>query len=398
MRRKANQIPWRRVSEAKTTCWAAWRTFNYLRKPSSALYVQLLFLFEAKEFVVQALALEQMSRSGIGQVALTLFTTVVLLNGLAPLGMTWIVNRVNRIKDDPVRRRVEASKWLARLLLFDATCDLLYSFFGLAHLIFRYLRIFGEADASTAELEILNRFQRSTGSTTGDLKALMLLEEGRTTHFGGVSLGDVAIKFMSRGLPLLQAPFRVMSAFAIRQSLSAAYAKQAGPAAKASQASTLGDKGQTSSSTSQTCNDATPSRSIMRRRMVMLVRRSAFKGKYNPVPCWAAGSLFVVVVTFCTIVYVRLWSWGECPVPEIRQSCAVRAFPIFRTYDDAEDYGCRSCACNTLFYVNENCTAALTAARNSSAAADLFTDKSYATARGCHAPRLRVEAMRRFPW
>ena len=91
----------------------------------------------------------------------------------------------------------------------------------------------------------------------------------------------------------------------------------------------------------------------------MLVRRSAFKGKYDAVPGWAAGCFSVVAVAFCLVVYGLLWTWGECrEIPEIQQSCAVRAFPIFTTvYESAEDFSFRSCSCNTLFYVSENCTA-----------------------------------------
>ena len=170
-RRKAGQTPWRRVSEAKSTFRAVWRCLNYLRKPTSAHYVQLMFVFEVKEFIFQSLALELMSRSGIGREALTLYTTVVLLNGLTPLGMRWIVHRINRI-EDPVRRRVEASKWLARLCLFDATCDLLYSFFGLAHLMGRYFGMFVlEADVYAAELETLKRYSGNVPQTLIDLKA-----------------------------------------------------------------------------------------------------------------------------------------------------------------------------------------------------------------------------------
>ena len=409
--RQANYVPWRRVSETKTTCWAIWRAQKYLRHPASAHYVRLMFALEVKEFVFQALALEQMSRAGIGRGALTFFTTVLLLNGLTPLGMSWIVNHVNRI-DDAVTRRKLASTWISRLLLFDATCDLLYSFFGLAHLIYRYVQIFSEADMYAGEQQIINRFVTSVrdGQGKNDLRAYMLLSESRATLFGGDSGWDIFIKVMARAIPLLQAPFRVMSAFSIRQGLNAANyrgdsgpaaeAKPAGTAAAAATASTLAENDKTtsssdsgsdsgngsgngsgnsgkSSSTAHTHSDTTPASSTVRRRMVILVRQRAFKGRYNVVPCWATGLLFVVASTFCSIVYARLWSWGECPVPEIRQSCAVRAFPIFHVYDDAEDYGCRSCSCNILFYVNENCTAALTE-MNSSVAEIKDT--------GCHAP------------
>ena len=219
-RRKAHYTPWRRVSEAKTTFRAVWRGFSYLRKPTSAHYVRLIFLFEVKEFVFQALALEQMSRAGIGPIALSLYATILLINGAVPMATRRVIGRINLI-DDPVRRRAEASKFIARLLLFDATCDLLYSFFSLGHLIFRYLRIFGEADAAAAELRMVKAYVINVGSKEADVKAFLLLSEAENALYGSKSSYDTIVKFMSRIAPLMQAPFRVMTAFSIRQSLSA---------------------------------------------------------------------------------------------------------------------------------------------------------------------------------
>ena len=64
-----------------------------------------------------------------------------------------------------------------------------------------------------------------------------------------------------------------------------------------------------------------------------------------------------VVLAFSTTVFIRLWTFGECPILEIRESCAVRAFPIFGDGYGAGggDSGCRSCACNTLFYIDKSC-------------------------------------------
>ena len=348
MRAKASRTPWRRVSEAKTTRQAFWLSFRYLRKPTSAHYVQLIFALEAKEFLFQALALEQMSRAGIGPGALTLFTTIILLNGgLSPLGMRWIVNRINGI-DDPVRRRALASRWISRLLLFDATCDLLYSFFGLAHLVFRYLTIFGGISGSYAEMEIVNRYSRNGPDHTeiNDLKALMLIGEASNALFSGANAADITVKFLSRVLPLLQAPFRVVSAFGIRQSVSAGNEHDTAAAAAAAAVEEEEEE--------EAATGAIPA---LRRRAAMLVKSSSLKGTYRPVPCWAAGLLSVAVITFCSTVYVVLWTWGDCKIPEVRQNCAVRVYPIFTIYDDAEDFNCRSCACNTLLYSSTNCVA-----------------------------------------
>ena len=360
-RKKADRAPWRHVSRAKTTLKAVWRSLNYLRKPPSAHYIQLLFLLEAKEFVVQALAVEQMSRSGIRRIALTLYTTIILANGFTPLVMWWVINRVNRI-DDPVARRAKASKMVARLLLFDATCDLSYTAFGLAHVLIRYQQLFGQGDNSrnaTKELMIINRYRDSALANkihpigVNDLKAFLLLSEAKNTLFGATSYGDIAIKVMARVIPLLQAPFRVMSAFRVRQSLTAGddhdpagEAKAARAAAAAAIQRTLSDRAQSMERGGRGSN------SVARHYAVLLVQRSAFKGRYNAVPFWAASALFVASLSFCLFVYVRLWTWGDCKIPEINDICAVRAYPIFDTFG-AHD--CHNCACNTLLYARSDC-------------------------------------------
>ena len=110
------------------------------------------------------------------------------------------------------------------------------------------------------------------------------------------------------------------------------------------------------------------------------MKNTAFDGRYLAVPRWAIGVVVLSVAAFCVYVFVQLGTWGECPIPEIRQSCAVWAFPIFRRYEDDADFGCRSCACNTLIYVNGNCTA-VTAA-SSHAKRDRLARMRSA---GCHA-------------
>ena len=115
----------------------------------------------------------------------------------------------------------------------------------------------------------------------------------------------------------------------------------------------------------------------IQRTVKAFAERSAFEKHYTAVPRTAIAVQLLAIMFFCLAVTIRLWTWGECPLTEIRQSCAVRAFPIFMTYDGEDDWSCRSCACNTLFYVDSNCTM-LSAANRSSV-------RQAGAGGGCHA-------------
>ena len=388
------KVPWQHVKEAKTTCRALWRCFFYLRRPGSAHYVQMLFVLEVKEMIVQALAVDQMSRAGIGRAALALYTSVILVNGLAPVGMRYIVSRINRMDGDgdDIRRRALASRWIARLLMFDATCDLLYSFFGVTHLLFRYLLTFG-GGLSTVEVKMLEEFGSDKFSTlkavnSADLKSFMLLSEAENALMGGKSAFDIAIKFSSHVVPLLQAPLRVKAAFAIRQSNGAAGAAAAQSprtlaAARAGHATTTAhpppqqQPPQTANSLPEIhpaeehgCRPRAGLRYAIRRRAVIAVKRTEYDGRrYNNVPLWVISLHCIAVLSFCLTVYIRLGTWGECLMPEIKESCAVPAYPIFHLYQSGEDsdWRCRSCACSTLFYSSPDCTAVRSSANRSTA-------------------------------
>ena len=112
------------VLKTKTTCMAWYRAYVYLRRPTSSYFIVVSFVWEIKEFIVQSLAVDQMSRSGVDRVPLAIFTTVILLNGLfGPALLWWITRRFNE-KDGKSRR--SAHRWISRMLLFDASCDLFY--------------------------------------------------------------------------------------------------------------------------------------------------------------------------------------------------------------------------------------------------------------------------------
>ena len=105
--------------------------------------------------------------------------------------------------------------------------DAFYAFFPLVHLLLVYVRVFEVFETDGPEARAAETFTKvvkdaigNQDLTSGDLKAWLLLSEGTSALFGGASLSDIAIKFMSRGLPLITAPLRVRLAFVIRQASS----------------------------------------------------------------------------------------------------------------------------------------------------------------------------------
>ena len=174
----------------------------------------------------------------------------------------------------------------------------------------------------------------------------MLLSEAETALFGAKDASDISIKFFSRMLPLLQAPLRILAAFAIRQALSAGkhYGRVVARIARRRGENNTGGR-------------------LERVKLCLRasVSRSAFQGSYVAVPRAVAGLQFVAVWAVCLFVFTRLALWRTCDHPEIRRSCAVPAYQVFKFYDGDHDPGSRSshgraCACNTLFYSGANCT------------------------------------------
>ena len=159
------------VLKARSLVATVFNFVMFVFSPASSHFFVVMFLLEAKESIVQALAVEQMSRAGIGREALTIYTCVILLNGLAPLASAWVVRHINRVdQEDVLRRRAEASKWTARLLLFDAFGDLLYSFFALAHLLVRVGLLFGATSPDTEEARVAEFYASHSYVRDGNLK------------------------------------------------------------------------------------------------------------------------------------------------------------------------------------------------------------------------------------
>ena len=84
------------------------------------------------------------------------------------------------------------------------------------HVVIVFWQVFitNEGEAETAAKAFVKAMPFESEN---DLKAYILLSEATNALFGGTSLSDITIKFVSRGLPLISAPLRVRLAFIIRQ-------------------------------------------------------------------------------------------------------------------------------------------------------------------------------------
>ena len=524
LRRARRESVTRDILATKSSVMAIFDCVSFVFTPASSYYFVVMYLLTAQSFLAQALGVHGKARRGYGPVALTLLTTFILLNGLAPVASALIVRRINRTADnDFYQRRIEASRWIVQLLLFEACCDLVYAFFPLAHFFARYSRITG---GGTFEAGVIQAYADHTHESVVALEGAVLINEAEGTFFGSSSSLDIFIKLFSQMFPLLMAPIRIRLAFTIRQNATAGinqekaakmewksrrvpargafYFKNGGKAAKVQEMESVNEEpagdfdamandAETASAGSPTAdiesgdgetqaaqpdlqtaeqlhakagkeaalpntaetldavnasdiaNPAAPADSVAptstelktdgsttapardeagneggvgaterattkendgngddkaaaidsffffppspnlragttrtrtKRFIRCCVRASAFKRRYRPVPRWALGLYFISLISFTLAVYIQLATWGECPIPEMQEKCVVRAFPIFQLYAGADEWSCRSCACNTLLYAHDaNCTELAQANRSTAT-----------TSSGCHAP------------
>ena len=400
----------RLAMDSRTACKALWDMIRFYTSPRSPFFFWELFFWECNEFVWQALAIEQMSRNGAGMVALVLYTMTILVNGSAPAILFWITWQLQRRKQarkqQPRAQRTQkgsrrlqdqqsssgspsstnstsptsstaiadddsgdgsfAARWIARVLLFDACCVLLYTAFPLLHAFIRLVHVYflGHGEARFVR-EFLDATKNATQTyPTGaqkedDLMPLLFLSEMRYTCFGGTSW-DIVVKFVSRVSPLFTAPIQVELAFV---TWAAAETMDDEPGrVQRRRRWTIGSLFDGGTSKRRGVGNYIQRR--VRQSARRLVKKEVMKrlGKYKRVPGWAAAAFIAAICAFALVVFIRLSTWGECADLRIRQSCAVRAFPIFRFIDEED----RNCACNTLTYLDRSCLDDQLLLRNSS--------------------------------
>lgn len=337
---------------------------DFFSGPHSPYVFVVIYLSELNELFWQALAIEQMSRHGIGRTPLLLYTTVVLTNSVTPI----ILMRIQRATRTRSMAAKEIGRWLARILLIDAAGDLLYSSFLLWHFVGRFLSVYYlDREVNDHVTDFASQFH-NIENTGDDINAFIIQAEGTTTMFGGESVGDGIVKFLSRVLPLFLAAARVHTAVITRhtfhhyvqlrtqRSLIISMSKGGKKGrierinrhlsnASSTASSIDGDgrrmqphvsSGAESSTTTQFDGIDIPRqltsqkslRQLIRSRIGRTVRRAATSQTlgqhYIHVPAWAIIILSATTTIFCFTVYLLLAFWGECPIPEVAESCVAR--------------------------------------------------------------------------
>ena len=105
------------VMGAWSTFESVFRVVDYLRKPESSYFFVFLFLSEANELLWQCLALEQMSRSGYGPVALALYCSFILLNAILAPFLLMRISWLGRISIE----ETSTARWVIAVLLLDVS-------------------------------------------------------------------------------------------------------------------------------------------------------------------------------------------------------------------------------------------------------------------------------------
>ena len=346
--------------EKNSLCLTCFHCFMYFVGPHSPYFFWLNYGAQLGEFIFQALAVEQMSRDGLSDISLAVYTCAIFVSGFGPLILAWITHHLAQDPEgDEEQLRSRIGQLIARAIMLDAACDVFYVAFPIGHLLTRFVII----DGGGVQGPAFNLLDGSgvEGRHQGGLVPYMLLANAKSTFFGADSYWDVLVKAISRIGPIYLAPFRIRRAFVTRQSWQApdvpTEATQKRRASRRKTNASAKPSERVASRIKRKHNSALKrSKSMVRRKAKDLVRRSASdaaeEGHFKLVPWWAAVLLNFSVVCFSLAVFVRLAAWGRCQDKLARESCAVRAFPIFEHY--GED---RGCSCNTLAYRDLNCWA-----------------------------------------
>eukprot|EP00947_MAST-08B_sp_MAST-8B-sp1_P000378 g378.t1 len=160
---------------------AAWtRVLSYWFGSRGPNYYQLQFLLEVLELVTQLLALERYSTTGMTKSFLGVYSGIILANAMTPLLFVYIIH--DQHKHNNLQR---LGVWTRRLLLVDCFCD---------------IQSAAVCDASPF-------------SRCGDSRAYLMLSVSAEVLLGGTTVWDVAIKIVTRLVPLLIALEKARVAF-----------------------------------------------------------------------------------------------------------------------------------------------------------------------------------------
>ena len=184
----------------------------------------------------------------------------------------------------------------------------------------------------------------------------MLLGQASFALFGGSTNFQIFIKIMSRVMPMVLGPVRILDAFIIRhiveeekhdiiQRTTVASAAVVPLNMHGSAANLV--LPQSSSSNTHDVNTSTTESfiKISIRKVSQAVRSrhsSARRDYYRLVPRWAVIMYCVPVFIFCAAAFIRLATWPDCAAGS--DVCLLRTYPIFRGYKN------EGCACNVILF------------------------------------------------
>ena len=184
----------------------------------------------------------------------------------------------------------------------------------------------------------------------------MLLGQASFALFGGSTNFQIFIKIMSRVMPMVLGPVRILDAFIIRhiveeekhdiiQRTTVASAAVVPLNMHGSAANLV--LPQSSSSNTHDVNTSTTESfiKISIRKVSQAVRSrhsSARRDYYRLVPRWAVIMYCVPVFIFCAAAFIRLATWPDCAAGS--DVCLVRTYPIFSGYAN------EGCACNVILF------------------------------------------------
>ena len=213
----------------------------------------------------------------------------------------------------------------------------------------------------------------------------MLLGQASFALFGGSNGFQIFIKIMSRVMPMVLGPARILDAFIIRHIVivreeeKKTKKKTEKHAEEKTVAKTEDEKAvanhdiiqhttvagaavvpldmhgsaaslvlpQSSSSNTHDGDNSTTESfiKISKRKASQFVRSrhsSARRDYYILVPRWAVAMYCVPVFILCTVVFIRLATWPDCAAGS--DVCLARSYPIFRGYAN------EGCACNVIMF------------------------------------------------
>ena len=339
----------------------ALRAWGFWRGKDSPLYLYKVFVNECWEACFQLLSLNQFSAAGVDRMLLLVYSITLLLNCCSPLLIIYIQ------KTHVQKRRKHCGLMLRRLMLFDAFIDTLYAAFPIASLLIRYFELYPDPndDDNPGDNELMRAaclVVDIMGVGCGTTKKYLLLNAARQTFFGGNSLWVVFVKVKSRMLPLVLAPWRIVSAFKLGFGIRRRSIRTSTGARRS-----IGLRGTSSESDGESMQEAATTRgtrrqisAFLKKQLSQLQRRGDNSDRlvyYYQIPVVFPAILALVMGGISLAAITTLLAWTPCDVQAITDSCAVRSYPLFGS-GAPEEGGSRSCACHAFFYhPNLTCTA-----------------------------------------